>query len=232
MIKSLETPRQSRLAWVALACSALLCCPVTSLLGTLMGWMALRNIDASGGFTSGRRVAISAIVLGICMMPLQFIGLDWYEGFIKSTLNDGITMRVERLFAIEPSADDKTLNEYIRMNFVLIGGEPPSAQDARKFLAALEKQFGVFQSVSVVRWEPLSELDGEAVSPLHPVISAALVFQFDSGTATGGATCTLMAGVLEPKAAVWLRQIEISLPDNIIQRFPPRSDVQNKPEIE
>ena len=81
-----RTSGTSKLAVGSLFCSAIACCPVTTLLGPLLGMLALRRIGRNSGL-HGRGLALGGIALGVLFTALQaFAGLWLNENIIRPTL--------------------------------------------------------------------------------------------------------------------------------------------------
>ena len=73
-VPDLDAQKTSRLAVGSLVCSLILCCPITTIVGPLLGVGALLQIGGNPAL-KGRRIALAAIALGIAFTLWQGVGL-------------------------------------------------------------------------------------------------------------------------------------------------------------
>lgn len=212
-----DTPRAPRthpLAYFALVCSCLICCPVTSLTGALMGWLALRSIDASQGVFIGRKLAIWAIIIGVLMLPLQILGLQSVQSLNERMIEGGIQRAVSSVFAID--AEDRA--EQLRLSFIATGSRRPTVAEADEFVERATARFGAYRSVTVAQSEPG---DSDFFQPSYQL---SLVFTFEGGRATGGAETVLVATAGNFEDSLHLRLLELELGDGVLLKLPPDID--------
>lgn len=216
-----RSPRAHPLAYVALACSSILCCPVTSITGALVGWIALRSIDASAGQFTGRRIAIWAILIGLVMLPVQFFLLQGVQSLNESMLRDGIQRTVGSVFEVDGLDRAKTLQHA----FVATGSRRPTLQEADEFVARLTEQFGKYRSVSIAQSVPGNS------DIFQPTYQLALVFSFENGIATGGAECVLVPSGGSFKEALHIRHLEIDIGGGTVLHLPPECEPPEPPDV-
>lgn len=217
-----RSPRAHPLAYVALACSSILCCPVTSITGALIGWIALRSIDASAGQLAGRRIAIWAILIGLVMLPVQFFALQGVQSLNESMLRGGIQRAVGIIFEVD--GDDRA--KVLQHAFVATGSRRPTVEEADAFVAQVTRQFGSFRSVSIAQSVPGNS------DVFRPAYQLALVFSFEQGTATGGAECVLVPTGGSFKEALHIRLLEIDIGEGTVLQLPPGNEPMEPVEVE
>src|SRR5688572_2201103 len=72
-----RTPRVSLLAVFGVILAAFACCPPVNLIGSVLGVMALQRIALSNGALRGRRLARTAMILGLCFSIAGAVG--WWR---------------------------------------------------------------------------------------------------------------------------------------------------------
>ena len=85
-------PRLSLLAVFGVILAAFACCPPANLIGSVLGAMALQRIAVSNGALRGRRLARTAMLLGLCFSIAGAIG--WWrimDGMQRWTNETAIT---------------------------------------------------------------------------------------------------------------------------------------------
>lgn len=195
-------------ALIALTCSLVFCCPLASLLGVVLGWFSLRVIDSSGGVYGGRRIAIWAIILGVCMLPFQMILIQKYQEMSTDLIRSDVTHAVMVVFDVE--AEDR--KEALESVFLRHKGNYPSPEEADAFVTAVTSELGAFESVSIAQLSVSSDLP-------RPVHEIALVFEFEDDSATGGAVCELHAA-LGSMLEIRLDLLEVTLPGGRLVQLP------------
>lgn len=198
------------LAIIALACSLVLCCPVTSFLGVILGWFSLRTINASEGRLRGRKLAIWAIILGVLMLPIQFLLQDLLETRVDELIDKGVERCVVNVFDIDMPDRAKGLQR----TFAPVRSKYPTPEAVDAFANAVTDQLGAYQSVSIVQRSSSRE------NLLETGVQLALVFTFERGTAIGGADCVLVPYPPSIWPDVRLQLLEIDLPDKQTLRIP------------
>lgn len=202
-------PRTHVPACIGLVCSLIFCCPVTSLIGVLIGWFSLRAIDASEGRLGGRRLALSAIILGLVMLPFQFLLLSVYNERSEVAISEGLNQCVVTVFDVDVE-DRKAALEKV---FVRQRGRYPSPETANEFVQTVTDDLGTFRSVSIVQ----RSVQPDISRSLHDV---ALVLTFADTMATGGAVCELIINPTSFKLEVRLVRLEVNLSDGSLLSLP------------
>lgn len=188
-------------AVIGLACSVILCCPITSLVGALLGWISLRSINASGGVLAGRRLAIGAIILGLVMLPIQFLLLSAYDERSNAAIDGGIRNCVETVF--DTGGGDRAAA--LAGVFTRQKGVFPSIEEVDVFVATLTEAYGPFQSVSVVQ----RSVEPEFSRSIHV---GAIVLTFEDSLVTGGVVCEMNVSPVDFSLQIRLIRLEVSLP--------------------
>jgi len=204
-----HTPRTHVPAYIGLFCSLVLCCPVTSLVGVLVGWFSLRAIDRSEGRLGGRRLALAAVILGLAMLPFQFLLLSVYNERSDEAISDGLANCVVTVFDIDGQDRKRALEQV----FVRRRGLYPSPELADEFVRSVTADLGSFRSVSIVQ----RSVQPDFTRSLHDI---ALVFMFEETMATGGAVCELIMNPTNFQLEVRLVDLEINLSDGQVLRLP------------
>ena len=146
------TPGTSKLAVGSLLFSAIACCPATTLLGPLLGVLALRKIRRESGLR-GRKLALCGITLGLLFTGLQAFAGSWlYENIIELTFT-GPRDALETGFTGDVSG--------FKDHFHGAGADASDAE-ASAFLDELRARYGAFES---------SELDPERAPVGGPVMT-------------------------------------------------------------
>jgi hypothetical protein len=197
-------------AVIALACSVVLCCPIASLLGAVIGWFALRAIDRSQGAFGGRRVAISAIILGLCMLPIQMILLQEYGQVSTDMLQANVKSSVETVFDVDLEPEQR--RAALETVFLRKRGRYPSIAEADAFVEGIASELGAFKSVSIAQLSVSSNFP-------RPLYVVALVFQFEEESATGAAVCEVHAA-LDSMMNIRLELLEVTLPEGGLIQLP------------
>jgi hypothetical protein len=203
-------------AYIGLVCSLVFCCPVTSLVGVLVGWFSLRAIDRSDGRLGGRRLALAAIIIGLVMLPFQFLLLSAYNARSDEAISDGLASCVATVFDVDGQDRKRALEQV----FVRRRGQYPSPELADEFVRSVVSDLGDFRSVSIVQ----RSVQPDFARSLHDV---ALVFMFEENMATGGAVCELIMNPTNFQLEVRLVDLEINLTDGKVLHLPAASAVSD-----
>ncbi|MCC6906533.1 MAG: hypothetical protein IT430_01200 [Phycisphaerales bacterium] len=78
-----EPPRTSLLAVSGFVCSVIICCPLTSLLGLLMGVGGLLSVSSSNGRRKGTGLAAAAIIISILSLAGQALLMQWVRPYAQ-----------------------------------------------------------------------------------------------------------------------------------------------------
>jgi len=208
------TSKMHPLAVLGLACSLVICCPLSSLFGVIAGWISLRSIDASPDRWRGRKIAILSIILGLAMVPIQFLILNRIQAAYMDVVDDGLNNAVAAVFA---SPDEEAFRPVDQV-FLRSDGRYPTDEEVRNFKSTVFEQLGGHRATSIMQ---ISE--GE--ESFSGVQNIALFLTFEDGsTTTGGASCKLIPNSNDFSMELRLVRFEVSLPDGATASLPPRDD--------
>jgi hypothetical protein len=128
---NLQPQRTSGLAIGSLISSLIFCCPITTIIGVVVGLVALGRISSNPQL-KGRGIAMTGIVLGILFTIGQiWIGFKIYEGY-------GI-FRDAPYVALEPGFQ----GDYAAFRDAFgAAGQAATDDDARAFIDALRSRYG------------------------------------------------------------------------------------------
>ena len=206
------TTKMHPLALLGLACSLVICCPLSSLFGVIAGWISLRAIDARPDRWRGRKVAILSIVLGLAMVPIQFLILNRIQAAYMDVVDDGLQTAVAAVFA---SPDEDAFRPMDQV-FLRSSGRYPTEKEVRIFNDLVSEQLGRYRTTAIMQ---ISE--GE--ESLTGVQNIALFLTFDDGrTTTGGASCKLIPNSEDFSMELRLVRLEVTLPDGQTASLPAR----------
>lgn len=133
-----EVPRTSKLAVTALIFSLIFFCPLTTLIGPLLGLVALAKIGSNPN-RKGKGLAVAAILIGVVLTAAWvFVGTKGY-GYIKQSI--AVVMAGPR-DALDLGTSGDVAG--FKASFHGAGATAPDAE-ARAFLDALESRYGAFQ---------------------------------------------------------------------------------------
>jgi hypothetical protein len=164
--------RTSGWALVALLCSLGVFCPVLTIVGPVLGVIALREIGRSDA-RRGRGLAWAAIVLGAVVTAAWAGGGIWWHVNVRRPLLSGPQAELRAGFAGDVAA--------FKAGFTSDGASASDAE-ARSFLNALSSRYGTFIEASL---DMPDDADAAAVDRHRPVLPYRLVF--DGQTVQGEA---------------------------------------------
>ena len=206
-----ESRSRHLLPFFALASSLVLCCPMTSLMGFVLGLIALRRIQASGGALGGRKIAKTAMILGLVMVPVQYFILDSFQKMNERLLQEGLEGSMSILFDVESVQRDDDL---LRI-FSTFEGTRASRAEIDVFVDEVLSSLGAYQGLSVIRSTP-----GDS-GFLDRSYEVAVGFRFSDRTVTGGVECLVIpSGTTKPHAVLFQR-IELQLRPEVTLQLPP-----------
>ncbi len=131
-----QPPKTSRLAITSLISSLILCCPLTTILGPLLGLVSVIRIGGNPAL-KGRGIAVAAILLGATFTGGQFWSGRWiYETFLAPMIA-GPTAALETGF----DGDIAGFKDHFYG-----AGATASDAEAAAFIAELERRYGGFVS--------------------------------------------------------------------------------------
>ncbi|NNM26707.1 MAG: DUF4190 domain-containing protein [Phycisphaerales bacterium] len=180
--------RTPALAITALVLALVPCCPLTGLVGAMLGFTAYRRAvreEAAGGQDRGRRLALAAMVIG--GMGAVISTLTWNHLLLVTdeAQESMMTHQIRRIVAPEPD-DDTALAEVWEDD----AATPPEAErDA--FADAVAARFGALDRITIVS-------TARTGSFFDPAIEAACVFHCERASPTGAVRFRVHARLGEP----------------------------------
>ena len=128
----------SKLAIASLVCSLILCCPVTTILGVLLGIGGVVVTGANSALR-GRGLALAGLILGLVFTGGQIVAGNWgYTKFAKPVIQGPADALI-----VGAQGDLDGFRDYFT-------GKAAKASDAevKGFLDALQNRYGAFRSLS------------------------------------------------------------------------------------
>ena len=209
-------PRVDPLAYVAIACACVFCCPFASLTGFIAGFVSWRRIKSSDGRLRGRNLAGAAMVLGLVMFPAQYFVSSSIESSQAALRKQGFQKTFEILF--DTTADGRGL----ALEGVLTAhdGRRPSIEEVDRFADELQREFGRFRTVTVLNSAPLGS---GIVGLTHQ--ECAIYCSFESGTTTGAARCSVIGTGWSTPYNVRIATLQLTLPSGELRELVPGESV-------
>lgn len=161
--------KTSGLAIGALVCSLILCCPLTTVVGFLLGIVAFFQIGSNPAL-KGRGIAIAAIIMSLVFTISQGLGgYQMYNNYVKPIM-DGPNVAFQAAFADDLAGFKAEFH-----------GDAASASDAelQVFIDELRKRYGEYQSC---RFDKIAANQQGQVRLGDPVIICPYVLTFDNGS--------------------------------------------------
>lgn len=181
-------------------------------MGFVLGLIALRRIQASGGALGGRKIAKTALILGLVMVPVQYFILDGFQKMNERLLQEGVEDSMSILFDVESVKRDDDL---LRV-FSTLEGRRPSRDEIDMFVDEVLSSLGMYQGLSVIRSTP-----GDS-GLLDRSYEVAVGFRFSDRTVTGGVECLVIPSGTSKPHAVLFQRIELQLQPEVTLQLPPR----------
>ena len=209
--QSAAAAKTSGLAITSLIFSLILCCPVTTIIGPLLGVVALVRIGRNPAL-KGRGLAFAAIIMGVAFSIAQGIGM--YQGYqvMLRPVFEGPATALEAGFAGNPSGF--TAEFY---------GAGATANDAevQAFIDELRQRYGEFQSLRFDESGPQPQSKfGD------PKVPFPYVFTFENGQTSGVA----LRVFVDDQTGQWVMKwgsITVLDPDLAYLTYPPSGDDGN-----
>ena len=194
--------RAAIVAIVASTLAAITCLPFVALFGGVVGFMARRRARNEG---RPARLATAAIVIAAISIATQWLLWDlstrWLMPSMQRRMSAAITAACEGRW-------QQAVPEDSGLGFAQAMPAPGEAATAR-FAESLRAAHGTLRGVSLVN----QEISG---SPMSPTVTAALVLEFEHGSATGSARLQWLPATTESEAqwlpTVRLLELEVSVP--------------------
>jgi hypothetical protein len=164
-------PRTSGLAIVALISSLVFCCPVTTLLGPVLGLIALVTIKPERN-ERGKGLAIAAILIGVVLTILWIYSIVLVAGVFRDYLEymqETPQHVIERGYAGDYDA--------FRSEFLGSGARASDAE-IQQFLTELTSRYGQFVSIEMHE-DALEHMDQRAG---QPTLTVPFTIEFTNAT--------------------------------------------------
>jgi hypothetical protein len=157
-----EPPKTSGLAIAALVCSLIFCCPVTTILGIILGAIAMVTIGSAPG-RKGRGLAITAILLGLIFTIGQaYFSYQIYDKYARIVM-EGPRRALERGYA----GDLPGFKSHFHGR-----GATASDAEAQQFIDELRTRYGNFVSVTMDHQaQPVQPKPGQPEVPFPYVLT-------------------------------------------------------------
>lgn len=195
----------SALAVTALVLSAIFCCPLTTVAGVIVGVFAIFVVGKDATL-SGKWMAVVAVLLGIAATLLQLVvGIAGYNEFIVPIMQGPQTALIE----------GNTGNvEGFRSHFAVKMDQGNTPENAKDFLAELQKRYGEFKSSSIEQGTAPSQAPASGEQ-----LTADYSLEFAKGRMR--ATCTVQ--IQAPTGGVSMKLLKIVIHDATLGdlEFPP-----------
>lgn len=213
--QAIESRQRHLLPFFALASSLVLCCPMTSLMGFVLGLISLRRIQASGGVLGGRKIAKTAMILGLVMVPVQYFILDSFQKMNERLLQEGLENAMSVLFDV----DSQERSDQLLRIFSTLDGKRPSKDEIDLFVDRATSSLGAYQGLSVIRSTP-----GES-GFLDRSYEVAVGFRFADRTVTGGVECLVIPSGTSNPHAILFQRLELQIRPEETLQLPPFAPV-------
>ena len=181
-------------------------------MGFVLGLIALRRIQASGGALGGRKIAKTALILGLVMVPVQYFILDGFQKMNERLLQEGLEDSMSTLFDVNSVNRDDDL---LRV-FSTLEGRRPSRDEINVFVDEVLSSLGMYEGLSVIR----STLGDSGF--LDRSYEVAAGFRFSDRTVTGGVECLVIPSGTSKPHAVLFQRIELQIQPEVTLQLPPR----------
>jgi hypothetical protein len=196
-----EPPRTSSLAVASLVSSLIFCCPLTTILGPVLG-IAYFVGAAGKPWLRGRGLAIAGILLGV-IFTIASGGLVWAVGNAFARL---LQLPGEVMARIE-QVDEGAVRE-----FFMPGALPPGSDALRTFAAEVADRYGAFRSV-------MPDDRSSSVVMTGEIIPFPVRITFDAAEVEGVFQIAFPPGSMTPR----VHSIEILDPQRGNLRLPPET---------
>ncbi|MBG85011.1 MAG: hypothetical protein CMJ40_10775 [Phycisphaerae bacterium] len=208
----------SRLSSLAVVAMVLAClpCPPVSLLGAVLGLMALSRIKQSNGSMTGVRLARISIVVGVAMSLISVILLSLFQSHVERGQEEGISKAVHT-FVVQSMNN----NAAGALAYWDLQGHPITVEQVEDFGQDVAKRFGSFKSLRVGKINPAADM-----SLLKAGLDAWLIFEFDSGTRNGSGSFLLVPKMGTFTLGVRIRGLNIDDPEGAVS-IPPKPEPVN-----
>jgi hypothetical protein len=203
-----EPAKTSGLAITALVMSLIICCPLTTVLGVVLGGIAFVTIG-SNPMRKGKGLAVAAILIGLVATVLWVIGGLWFKNTMEKffqTLTEGPTTAMKAGFASDEAG--------FKAQFYGVGASATDAE-VSAFIEDLRSRYGEFVA---------ADMDQNA-KPSQPPFGKTTIpfpYQLTFDKATVSAEVSIVIADEKTGQWVWkLGSITVHDPQGATIAFPP-----------
>ena len=205
-------PPSSNMAWIALAVSLFVCIPFVGLLSISLGFLALGKIRRSEGQLGGRKIAFTAIAVGVFSTLGWILAANLAHPWAMEQYRNQMAGTLEETFTgIENQSDLSTSNLFAE------GARSFSAEDIEIIREQIQSTCGSFENAFIWR---LGEPQGGWNEQRWP---AGFTLEFEKAEVEGDAIFIISSG-RGLLSDVKLEELEIRIPGLSTITFPPRYD--------
>ncbi len=178
--ESTGNAKTSGLAITSLVCSLIICCPITTIIGPILGLVALVTIG-SNPQKKGKGIAIVAVLIGLIVtLVWAVVGYQFYGKIIKPFME---TMMTGPDSALTAGYAGDTAG--FKAKFYGDGAIAPD-EEAAAFIESLRERYGEFQLVVPDETAQMQPAYGEPIFPM------AYLATFDNGTVDAEVTIIIV----------------------------------------
>jgi len=186
-LDAVQVERQrSALAVTALVCSLIICCPITTVLGPLLGAIALFRLKGKPHL-SGKGFAISGIVIGIIATLFWVLASTYIAKYAMEFVQQTREVSTETIQAGYDGNYDEFRSHLSRSS------DDVTDAEIKAFIAILEDRFGKFDSAFLNMQEENQEIQQASQEVPIPIrfifetkdTTGFMTFEFIPGTAYG-----------------------------------------------
>lgn len=214
-----EPPKTSGLAIASLVCSLILCCPLTTLLGPLLGVIALATIGSNPA-RKGKGLAFAGIVLGLVFsVGWGLIGYQASQIFPQTM--ELINQGPNNALLTGTSGDVAGFKDA----FFIVGTQPTD-EEAQAFLDELNTRYGTFLGAD-------GDQSGRSPAFGQGAFQLTYSLRFDSGAVSSDVEIVFTDPVNAPGEIVnKIGSITIIDPDLGNLQYPPMGSTPDSPVVE
>lgn len=202
-------PRLSSLAVVAMV-FAVLPCPPVSLLGAVLGLIALGRIKHSNGRMVGIRLARVSIIVGIAVSLVSVVLLSMFQSYVERGQEKGISDAVHTF--IVQSMNGNAAGALSQWD---LQQTPITVEDVDLFGKHVQQRLGAFKSLQLGKVRPAADM-----SLLKAGLDAWVIFEFENGTRNGSGQFLLVPKMGTFTLGIRIQGLKIEDPDQPIS-IPP-----------
>ncbi|MCH2149396.1 MAG: DUF4190 domain-containing protein [Phycisphaerales bacterium] len=175
-------PSLSTLAVVAIVLACIPFCPPISALGAILGLIAMRRIRDAGGRLKGRRLCITAIVVGLLLSLVTFWAAQRFATWQQAEQEQDMVVILDDFLRTSMAGDSELAATRWSQ-----GTEAVSLEDISQFAASMESAFGEFESVRIGSSQPVQ---GPSLMAFR--VECWVIGRFESGERNGSARFAML----------------------------------------